>query len=91
MNILEKKITISDDCLVQKMGEGLVLMNLGTEYFYELDETGKRFWELLSEHQEIGTAFNLLQEEYEVSPELLEKDLAALIDGLVKAHLITVY
>lgn len=90
MNLKEKSVSISEDTLTQKLGDGLVVMNLSTEHFYELDETGKRFWELLSEHREIDKVIHLLMQEYEVSEELLQKDMVRLLEDLIKNKLITV-
>ncbi len=72
------------------MGSGIVILNLNTEHFYELNEVGKRFWELLTDHQEYTAAFNILQDEYEVSAEQLQDDMIRLIEGLRKAELIVV-
>ncbi len=90
MNLLGKKIKVSEHALVQKLGDGLVIMNLDTEDFYELNEAGKHFWELLTEHLEIAKALSTLQQEYDVSPELLEKDMIQLISGLVDRKIIAV-
>lgn len=91
MTGLEKKIKISENTVVREMGAGIVILNLNTERFYELDQVGKRFWELLSEEQEYTFALNILQEEYEVSTERLQEDISRLIDELEKAELIIIY
>ncbi|GAB2686577.1 hypothetical protein GCM10027037_05680 [Mucilaginibacter koreensis] len=90
MNIKEKSVVILEDTLTQKLGDKLVVMNLSTEHFYELDETGKRFWELLAEHHEVDKVIRLLMQEYEVSEELLQEDMTRLIEDLVKNKLINV-
>lgn len=91
MTILEQKIKISENSVVREMGAGIVILNLNTERFYELDEVGKRFWELLSGDQEYAFALRVLQDEYEVSAERLQDDITRLIDELRKAELITTY
>ena len=88
MTILEQKIKISENSVVREMGNGIVILNLNTERFYELDEVGKRFWELLSGDQEYTFALNALQDEYEVSTEQLQADIIRLIEELKKAELI---
>lgn len=91
MNLLEKKIKISENSIVQEMGSGIVVLNLNTERFYELDGVGKRIWELLSDNQEYTFIFNVLQDEYEVSAEQLQNDMTGLIGDLRKAELIDIY
>jgi hypothetical protein len=88
MTFLEKKIKISENSIVREMGAGFVILNLNTERFYELNEVGKRFWELLSADQEYAFAFNILLDEYEVSAEQLQDDIIRLTEDLRKAELI---
>lgn len=90
MKFLEQKIKISEDTIVQDMGDGIVILNLKTERFYEVNEVGKRFWELLTEHQEYTTALHILQDEYDVSSEQLQEDMNRLMKDLIKAELILV-
>lgn len=91
MTIREQKFKISENSVVREMGAGIVILNISTERFYELDEVGKRFWELLSDDQEYAPALRVLQEEYEVSTELLQNDISRLIEALEKAELIVAY
>lgn len=88
--MITKRIQISDNTVVQEMGSGIVILNLNTERFYELDGVGKRIWELLSDNQEYSNVFNILQNEYEVSTEQLQSDMNRLIDDLKKAELINI-
>ncbi|MGN7824374.1 PqqD family protein [Chitinophaga sp. 22536] len=89
MIFLEKQLKISENTVVREIGNCVVILNLNTERFYELNEVGKRFWELLTGNNDYDTTFNTLQAEYEVSPERLQTDLCRLIDDLHKAELIT--
>jgi KinB signaling pathway activation protein len=43
----------SPNVLSRKMGEDLVLLNLNTNRFFELNRTGARFWELLADSAEL--------------------------------------
>ncbi|WP_143310063.1 PqqD family protein [Chitinophaga vietnamensis] len=85
-----KKIKISENSIVREMGAGFVILNLNTERFYELNEVGKRFWELLSDDQEYASALHILQDEYEVSIERLQEDIPRLIESLKNAELIVI-
>lgn len=90
MNFLDKKIKLSDNSVVQEMGEGIVILNLNTERFYELNEVGSRFWELLSDNEDYKFALSKLQEEYEVDAERLQNDIIQLIKELEDAELIEI-
>ncbi len=88
MSLLEKKVRISENAIVRELGAGFVILNLKTERFYELNEVGKRFWELLTNNPDCASAYYQLQAEYDVTPDVLQKDLHVLIDNLKKAELI---
>jgi len=88
MTFLEEKIALSENCIVREMGNSFVILNVSTERFYELNEVGKRFWELISDNKECAITLNILQEEYEVSAEQLQTDISRLIEDLKKAGLI---
>lgn len=88
MTFLERKIAVSESCVVREMEGGFVILNLDTERFYELTEVGKRFWELLAEQQEYEVALNVLQNEYEVSTDQLQADITRLLEDLIRAKLI---
>lgn len=88
MKFLAQNIKISENTVVQEMGDGIVILNLNTERFFEVNEVGKRFWELLTEHQEYTTALHVIQDEYDVSVEQLQEDMNRLMEDLVKAELI---
>lgn len=88
MKFLKQNIKISENTVVQEMGDGIVILNLNTERFFEVNEVGKRFWELLTEHQEYTTALHVIQDEYDVSVEQLQEDMNRLMEDLVKAELI---
>ncbi|NIG55367.1 PqqD family protein [Chitinophaga sp. Cy-1792] len=90
MGYTDKKIHISENTIVREMGTGVVILNLNTERFYELNEIGKRFWELIAENNGYMAAVEILQNEYEVSTERLQDDLTRLIDDLSKAALVEV-
>lgn len=79
----------ADDVLVQVLDGEAVLLNLNTETYFGLDEVGARMWTLLTESDSIQTAYESLLAEYDVAPEQLRADLAALIDRLLKQGLIT--
>lgn len=88
MTLLNRKIKLSENCVVQQMGEGIVILNLDTERFYELNEVGKRIMELFADNNDYKTVLNTLVEEYTVTVEQLEGDMFQLIADLEKAELI---
>ena len=78
----------NDDVLFQEVGGEAVLLNLGSESYFGLNEVGTRIWALLAENDSLQHAFDTLCTEYEVAPEQLQSDLLALVDEMAKAGLV---
>lgn len=85
-----KTVTISEEALFQEVSGECVILDLASESYFGLDETGTRIWQLLVEYGDLQQVFNALVEEYDVEPEVLEKDLRELILELDKAGLVDV-
>lgn len=80
----------NDDVLFQEVGGEAVLLNLGSESYFGLNEVGTRIWELLSEDSLLQRAFDVLRDEYDATPEQLQSDLLTLVDEMAKAGLVQV-
>ena len=78
----------NDDVLFQEVGGEAVLLNLGSESYFGLNEVGTRIWALLAENNSLQHTFDTLCTEYEVTPEQLKSDLLALVDDMAKAGLV---
>lgn len=66
-----------------------ILLNTQDNQYFGLDNVGARLWELVTQGKTLRESYNLMVGEYDVEPELLEKDLLELIadlreNGLVK-------
>lgn len=79
-----------NDVLFQEVGGEAVLLNLGSESYFGLNEVGTRIWSLLAENTQLQNAFDILCAEYDVEPAKLEADLLALVDEMAKAGLVQV-
>ena len=80
--------TISDDVLFQEVGGETVLLDLGSENYFGLDEIGTRIWSLLREAKNADEILDVLLQEYEVDKVTLESDLNELLGKLLEAGLI---
>jgi Coenzyme PQQ synthesis protein D (PqqD) len=76
--------------LVRFLDRECVLLNLETERYFGLDETGTRMWQLVTKASNIDAAFQDLLAEYDVEPELLKANLTDLMSRLVENGLIEV-
>ncbi len=76
--------------LVRILDRESVLLNLETERYFGLDETGTRMWQLVTASQDIEAAYRELLAEYDVEPELLRTNLTDLLGQLVENGLLQV-
>jgi hypothetical protein len=85
---LNTQIRPADDVLFQEIqGEG-VLLNIGSGVYMGLDTVGTRFWQLISDHQNIDAVVGVMLDEYDVPRERLERDLLALAARLLSEGLV---
>jgi hypothetical protein len=76
--------------LCKDLGDECILLDLETETYFGLNPVGSRFWKLVTTAPSIREALDAMLEEYDVAPEAIEQDMAALIDELVSRGLLRI-
>jgi hypothetical protein len=79
---LNQNITLSPDVISQEVSGETVLLDLGSENYFGLDEVGTRIWQLIEQSGNLQVIFDTMLEEYEVSPDQLLEDLGELVNQL---------
>ena len=69
-----------------KSGE-TVLLHLGTNIYFTLNETGSRIWNLMSEGSTLGEISQTLGSEFDVTPDRAKQSVMNLTDELVREKL----
>ena len=82
------RVSIPDDVMTRELDGELVILKLGSESYFGLDDVGTRMWSALTDSTSAETAYKTLLAEYEVSPEQLQKDLCEFVDKLSASGLI---
>ena len=85
---LESTLSLQENILLRELGDETILLNIEAGLYFSLDPIGTRMLSLASETDSIQLAFEQLLEEYDVPEEVLRRDLAVLIEELVRANLI---
>ena len=91
MLTFKDRATAPKHVLVRPVDQESVLLNLETERYFGLDETGTRMWQLLTTSPDIDAAYQELLAEYDVQPELLRENLAELVGHLVEHGLLQIW
>lgn len=78
-NWSEQQLIAPKHVMFRELAGEAVLLNLQNEMYYGLDEVGTRMWKLLTTCESIQAAVNIMLEEFEVAPDILEQDVARMI------------
>jgi hypothetical protein len=89
MVMFSDKVTVPGHVLVRFLDKEAVLLNIETERYFGLDETGARMWQLATTAENIDAAYQKLLSEYDVDAQTLREHLSELMDKLVENGLLT--
>jgi hypothetical protein len=78
----------SKSVVCTELDDGGILLNLDTKYYYTLNETGLRIWQLIDECKTPAKITNSLANEYEIDIESAESSVLGLMQELEKNGLI---
>jgi hypothetical protein len=84
------RTTVPSDVLWNEVEGELILLDLNTEKYFGLDETGATFWMALNRAPTIEEAYHELSATYQVEPEQLRADLKDLLQELVDRGLLEI-
>ena len=87
---LTDRVIVPSHVLVRFLDKESVLLNIETERYFGLDETGTRMWQLVTAAPSVEVAYQQLLEEYDVAPEVLRDHLTDLLARLVENGLLQV-
>ncbi len=75
--------TVSTEIVVSRELEGeAVILNLESGVYFGLNEVGARIWALIQQYGSLRKVLEAMQKEYEVAPQVLERDLLQLVEQL---------
>jgi hypothetical protein len=84
-----KRIEIGQEVVSRRVADELVLVHLGRNEIYSLNETGARLWELLEEDHTLEGALQRIISEYDVDEQQARKEAEALLRNLADEGLVT--
>ncbi len=74
--------------IAKMVGTEMVLLDYDRGIYYGLNPVGARVWQLLAEGEAVERILDVLADEYDVSREVLEADVAALLGDLEAKRLV---
>ena len=85
---LSSKFTIPTQVMVRTVGDETVILDLASGTYYGLDPVGARMWQLMADGHPVKAICDTLLNEYEVTREVLERDILHLTQELAKRELV---
>ena len=86
--MLDKKVTRDENVAWRIIGDEAVLLSAEDSSVHSLDQVGTRIWGALTASASVQEAYDTLLDEYDVTPEVLQQDMAELIEQLVENGLL---
>jgi hypothetical protein len=83
MVVFANRAVVPAHVLIRHLEGESVLLNLESERYFGLDATGSRMWEMVTTSPSIDAAFEKLEQEFDVQPEMLREHLSKLLSELV--------
>lgn len=84
---LSDHVEVPKHVLVRVLEKESMLLNLETECYYGLDETGARMWQMVTSAPSTDNAYAELLSEFDVEAEMLRQHLSELLGRLVDPRL----
>lgn len=80
-------LTPCADVVFRRLGDTGVLVHLGTNEIFEINDTGARIWELLGEGHPIDAIAGTLASEFEIDASTAKTECRELFDELLSRKL----
>ncbi|MGN6374534.1 MAG: PqqD family peptide modification chaperone [Sphingomonas sp.] len=68
----------------------MVILNVDSGYFFQLNQIGSRIWEALDTPMTVGALCRTMQGRFDVDPETCLGDVTAFVGSLIDNDLVTV-
>jgi len=81
---IQSKIRLSQTVFSQDIEGEMVLLDMHSEHYFGLDEVGTSIWYAMEETERLDEMLELLLVQYEVDKDILQKDVIAFMETLVK-------
>lgn len=80
---------IDPTVVFRELSGGAVLLNLKSGAYYGLDSVGTRVWSLLTQNNSVSAVCATLLGEFDVGPDVLERDIMRLVTEFCEKGLVT--
>ena len=87
--LLTQTLIVSPEVLFQEFDNEAVLLDLSSECYFGLDQTGAVLWRLIERYGDLQTVYQTMRKDYSVDAETLLSDLDAFVAKLQEVGLVS--
>ena len=87
---LDDRVAIHQDAVFRELDGEAVILQLEAGMYFGLDPVGTRLWQLIETHGQLRPVLEAALQEFDVSRDVLERDLIELVSRLSEKELLVV-
>ena len=87
---LDNRVAIHQDAVFRELDGEAVILQLEAGMYFGLDPVGTRLWQLIETHGQLRPVLEAALQEFDVAPDVLERDLIELVSRLSEKELLVV-
>jgi len=87
---LDNRVAIHEDAVFRELDGEAVILQLDAGMYFGLDATGTRLWQLIEAHGHLRPVLDAALAEFDVPPDVLQRDLLELVSALAEKRLVVV-
>ncbi|HIE89330.1 MAG TPA: PqqD family protein [Gammaproteobacteria bacterium] len=84
-----RHLTLSSKAIIQEINGELVILDMGSEEYFSLNEVGCKLWRLLESNSDLSVAVASLLEQYDVDSKQLSDDVESVVTELKRVGLLS--
>ncbi|MGK2856593.1 MAG: PqqD family protein [Thermoanaerobaculia bacterium] len=85
---LDSVVCVSDSQVSTRLGDEVVILELGAGQYYSLEGTGPAIWSLVQKPVRVSEIRNEIVRNFEVEPEVCERDLLLVLQEMVDKQIL---
>jgi len=87
---LSQSVTIGEDVVFRELDGEAVILNMDSGIYFGLDAVGTRIWRLIEEHASLQKILEVMREEFDTTPGVLQRDLLAFVGQMLDKGLVRI-
>jgi hypothetical protein len=84
-----RHLTLSSKAITQEINGEMVILDMGSEEYFSLNEVGCKLWQLLEANSDLSVAVASLLEQYDVDSKQLSGDVESVVTELKRVGLLS--